>query len=411
MPHLFVSGACRLTDCDVIDSSCSQRRWAKRGRCKQQQQSDERGPLASYCSTMRPLISPSLAAAASSSSSASSLSLSPKGCDTFVALPPYTSPPGAVIFGKNSDRPSGEGQTVQKYDVPSSHPKASSKEKEDATDSSGDVVQCTYIAIPQVHKRYATIISQIDWMYGAEMGANECGVVIGNEAVWTVVPQPKDKALLGMDLVRLGLERGATARQALATITELLERYGQGGPCAENDASFTYDNSFLLADPTPDAWVLETAGRHWVAKQVKAGYCNISNGLTIRTDFDLCSKGLKEYAKQIGAWDESSEFDWAECFSSGGVELSPFSRQVCGANLLRDKCTGEETEEGKFDVRSMMAILRDHNSGICMHGAFETTSSMVSELRKGKDGPSSSSNHWFTGQPHPCQCEFKVEEF
>ena len=36
------------------------------------------------------------------------------GCDTFVALPPVA-PPNTVIFGKNSDRPNGEGQSVWRY--------------------------------------------------------------------------------------------------------------------------------------------------------------------------------------------------------------------------------------------------------------------------------------------------------
>ena len=54
-------------------------------------------------------------------------------------------------------------------------------------------------------------------MWGAEMGANEHGVVIGNEAVWTKVDEINDPpSLLGMDLVRLGLERGSTALQAKA---------------------------------------------------------------------------------------------------------------------------------------------------------------------------------------------------
>ena len=65
---------------------------------------------------------------------------------------------------------------------------------------------------------------------GAEMGANECGVVIGNEAVWTTQPY-QNKGLLGMDLVRLGLERGESAYQALMIVIELLENYGQGGNC------------------------------------------------------------------------------------------------------------------------------------------------------------------------------------
>ena len=39
---------------------------------------------------------------------------SPVGCDTFVAYPP-DAPPNTVIFGKNSDRPAGEGQSIRQY--------------------------------------------------------------------------------------------------------------------------------------------------------------------------------------------------------------------------------------------------------------------------------------------------------
>lgn len=52
----------------------------------------------------------------------------------------------------------------------------------------------------------AVILSKPSWMWGAEMGANECGVVIGNEAVWTNDNDGDSnttvKRLLGMDLVR-----------------------------------------------------------------------------------------------------------------------------------------------------------------------------------------------------------------
>ena len=234
-------------------------------------------------------------------------------------------------------------------------------------------------------------------LWGAEMGANECGVVIGNEAVWTKEPYEDKPSLLGMDLVRLGLERGATARQALDTITSLLETYGQGGACAENDASFIYHNSFSFVDVT-EAWVLETAGRQWVAEKITSGARNISNGLTIRMHFDLCSADLKEYAKTKGYWDGMSEFDFAKAFSDGSVDYPPDSRQVCGTRLL-------ERHDASLDPIAMMKILRNHDSGICMHGGFETTASMVSELRH--DG---AARHWLTGQPHPCQSDFESQE-
>lgn len=67
-----------------------------------------------------------------------------------------------------------------------------------------EMFQCTYIEIPQVEKTYAVILSKPAWMWGAEMGANECGVCIGNEAVWTKLNGPDDEVerLLGMDLLR-----------------------------------------------------------------------------------------------------------------------------------------------------------------------------------------------------------------
>ena len=95
------------------------------------------------------------------------------------------------------------------------------------------------------------------------MGVNEHGVVIGNEAVWSKEPYEKT-GLLGMDLMRIALERARTAYQAMKIIIEHIEKYGQGGPCFE-DVKVYYHNSFLIAD-FEETWVLETAGKYWVAK-------------------------------------------------------------------------------------------------------------------------------------------------
>ena len=66
---------------------------------------------------------------------------------------------------------------------------------------------------------------------------------------------------------RLGLERAGTADQAVDVITQLLEQYGQGGPCSDTLQDFTYHNSFLIADHS-EAWVLETAGKVWAAERI-----------------------------------------------------------------------------------------------------------------------------------------------
>lgn len=298
-------------------------------------------------------------------------------CDTFVAMPDATAG-GAVIFGKNSDRPADEAQSVVRF------PRAQHPE--------GARLRCTYIEIPQVAETHAVLLSQPDWMWGAEMGANEHDVVIGNEAIFVAGPL-EDEALLGMDLVRLGLERARSAREAVLVIAGLLESHGQGGACAEGDPGFSYHNSFLIADPA-DAWVLETVGRLWAAEQVQRGTRNISNQLSIRSRFELSSAQLPEAASFLGLYDGQGSFDFALVFGDADSLRDESCRAAWGSRLLA-------AEHGRVDSRCMMRILADHPSGICMHGGFATTASMVSELRPG------ASQHWLTGRAHPCQSPFE----
>jgi secernin len=332
------------------------------------------------------------------------------GCDTFVAFPPATQS-GMIIFGKNSDRPAGEEQTIRRYPRttyydPSSPPRTIEK------------VKCTYISIDQVPTTNAVLLSQIDWMFGAEMGANEYGVVIGNEAIWTKDDcSSEPRYLLGMDLVRLGLERGNSAKEALDVITTLLGKHGQGGGCAEDDPSFTYHNSFLIVDPK-EAYVLETSGRHWVAERVTEGVRNISNCLSIQSNYDFCSDGLLEYAIKNGYWkkdDNTEKINFASAFStSGSASVEMADARFCGGRHLLEK----HSNKGSMNKDAMIAILRDHSSGICMHGGFETTSSWVSELymtykengqNNDTDNKKVQARHWVTGGPYPCARKFEEE--
>jgi secernin len=305
-------------------------------------------------------------------------------CDTFVALASATHD-NSVIFGKNSDRPQSEVQLItyaprKKY-------------------SKGEEVKCTYITIPQVSETAAILMSQPYWMFGCESGSNEDGVAIGNESVFTQEPLNRI-GLLGMDLLRLGLERGKTAREAMDAITGLLEKYGQGGGCAFGDSSWIYHNSFLIAD-SEEAYVLETADKWWIAEKVN-NVRSISNSISIRGKGDSRREGIIQYAIDSGYCKDDDDFDFASNFSGSYIseEASPYSRGGKSTILLREN-------KGKITPKLMMEFLREHETaGICMHGSFESTGSQISHLRKG-----TKSIHWFTGSTLPCLSIYKPYVF
>jgi len=218
-------------------------------------------------------------------------------------------------------------------------------------------------------------------MWGAEIGANEHGVVIGNEAVYTNQPYG-ERALLGMDLLRLALERAATAAGAVNVIVELLERHGQGGPCSSERPGVTYHNSYLIAD-RDGAVVLETAGGHWATEVVTGRGRSISNGLTI------------------------PGFAGRFADKSRGVDVA------CTVRRSRT----ETSAASALSVLHLFTALRDHGArglaldpargslaGPCAHSggalvATQTTSSWVADLRPG-------GCHWATATAAPCTSVF-----
>jgi dipeptidase len=108
-------------------------------------------------------------------------------------------------------------------------------------------------------------------MWGGEMGANEHGLVIGNEAVFTKLPVAKT-GLTGMDLLRLALERTKTAEEALELVVWMIAKHGQGGRCGYRQRNFRYHNAFVFAD-RESAWILETAGPYWAAGGARPPTC------------------------------------------------------------------------------------------------------------------------------------------
>ncbi|CAF4309926.1 unnamed protein product [Adineta steineri] len=134
-------------------------------------------------------------------------------CDTMVVMSDVTDD-GSIIFGKNSDRQTNEPLSTR-Y-IPSSINSLNSK------------VKATHIEIDQVEKTYSCILFSPTNIFGAEMGFNCHGLVVGNEALFTKIPSYND-GLTGMDLVRLVLERCSTSREGKNEILSLINKYGQGG--------------------------------------------------------------------------------------------------------------------------------------------------------------------------------------
>jgi secernin len=286
-------------------------------------------------------------------------------CDTMAIVGP-----DGVLFAKNSDRDPNEAQVLDWQ------PRR--------THAPGARLQCTWIEIPQVRETQAVLLSRPYWMWGAEMGTNEHGVTIGNEAVFTRQRYAKT-GLTGMDLLRLALERSCSAAEAVQTIVTQLEAFGQGGVCSLARRGFTYHNSFIVADPR-QAFVLETAGRLHAVEPIQ-GARSISNGLTIPGFADRHSDTIK-------------------------TGLSACRRRQQRTQHLASRAD---------DPARLMQILRDHGEGCaapayswihgglrapCVHAggliaSSQTTASWVAELRAG------AVRHWATATAAPCTSLFK----
>jgi len=260
--------------------------------------------------------------------------------------------PAGMLFAKNSDRHPDEAQVVEWYP---------------ARPARGEL-RTQYLTIPDAGA-FALVGSRPSWLWGFEHGVNEHGVAIGNEKIWTTTrARDLPPALLGMDLVRLGLERGRSADDALDIMTNLLEQHGQGGS-GEPHRFEAYFSSFLVAD-AGGGWVLETSGRTWAAKPVAQGAA-ISNRVTIGRDWTRGSADLAADA----------DFD---SFRRPGVPT-----EITDGRLA----TTRRAITSDVSPRRLAAVLRDHGAGnptraatVCMHqreAQMFTTASMIVDLRAG----------------------------
>jgi len=307
-------------------------------------------------------------------------------CDTVAVVPEE----GSVWFAKNSDRESSEAQFLECHERES---------------SVGGIPK----GLPKVQAGGRVLMSRPAWMWGCEMGVNQHGVAIGNEAVFTKIPVPKG-GYTGMDFQRFALATSRTADDALEQLIELTESFPQGGPMGHQRRSFRYHSSFLIADRST-AWVLETAGEYWAAKRVR-GVAAVSNGLTIKDDFDRVHERAFSYAKSRGWARSGREFNFANAFSDRTITM------FAGAKIRRACIARSLSGARQLELRHFIRALSSHGGKTpgrewrfespCGHASWlatmkgsQTTASLV--VRLDEDGP----RVWATGTSSPCLSVFK----
>ena len=274
-------------------------------------------------------------------------------CDTLCAPGPR-----GMVFAKNSDRPPGEVQIAWPFGRRA---------------SAGCTLRTQYLSIGDTGA-HAALLSCPTWLWGAEHGVNEHGVAIGNERVSTTHDAAEaTPRLIGMDLVRLGLERARSAAQAVDVLTGLLETCGQGG-IADAVRGEAYDSSFLIADPT-QAFVLETAGSDYAVAPFPAGVA-ISNRITLE-DFD----GFRDPTQDTAFADVRLAASRRFLGSAGSGGLTP----AATAAHLRDHATGPwgaPRAEGPVHLPPTGVGTDGSGVSVCMHvrGGVVTTASMIAEL-------------------------------
>lgn len=203
--------------------------------------------------------------------------------------------------------------------------------------------------IPQARQTWTTLGCGPASAWGYSCGVNERHVAIG-ACAWPGKLQGESSGLSGSDLVRLGLERGHSARHALDTLTDLIGRYG----LAAGEAARESGAAFLIAD-AHSAMALEATGHHWAmtsACQTRAA----GDLALIRQDWERLSPGLSEFALQCGWWHEGGcKLDFAGSLSAPDPQHAKSLKSWGRATLLL------EQQNGAIDHEVLRRLLAEHD--------------------------------------------------
>ena len=337
-------------------------------------------------------------------------------CDTLyagavaAALPAGGTEPCGTWFAKNSDRSPDEPQALCL--VPKSMP--------------GSPLVIGGRAFPAGSGRHACALSRPSWMEGGEMGLNDAGLAIGNEAVFPRRPPAKD-GILGMDLLRAALVSCSGADEAADYICSFVEDHAQGGNGAYHGKLY-YDNSYLAADRR-GAWIIETAGRRWARKRVE-GIASISNCYSLERDWDAVDADsaavLDRAGHDRGSWRALVQNPLYLAFTRGDTRRRLTRESMEGSLAARAAGTvaGGAAAHGTHgpasgpDLSVMLSALREHGhylpgrhgslSSPCVHeGGFPVNNATTASMAVGWPADAEACLLWFTGSSLPCVSLFK----
>ena len=334
-------------------------------------------------------------------------------CDTLSILSSWTGNKNGAFFAKNSDREPGEKQIVQA--VSGESLSLNDAEKTVHSNEKQGYIETNFSNLKKYltdqlksnrKERLSAVISRPDWLWGAEIGVNERGVSIGNEAVFPKI-KPLKTAILGMDILRLALQLSPNALEAKNFICEITAKYGQAGDGGYRHKS-VYHNSFLIQDKD-EAYAVETAGNRWISRKIK-DYCTISNTYLKKGE---CRETETEY---------SAGMEPGLDVFKGRYESKIYNFFAKGEARNRYKNAVLAGLKGNTDLESIKSLMRSHVGqqhvhrsdrrsiqrgmrSICIHSGrlikSETTASMIVHYIGDKFIV------WYTGSSFPCVSIYK----
>ncbi|HEY3384785.1 MAG TPA: C69 family dipeptidase [Vicinamibacterales bacterium] len=221
--------------------------------------------------------------------------------------------------------------------------------------------------IPQVTQTFTRYDASYPFM-------NEKGVIIGETTIGGRRELYNDEGWFDiMELERLALERGSTAREVVAIMGEFAEKFGYGdsGECLTvGDAKEVWQFEIFGAGATE-------VGAVWAARRIPAGEVGVSANRSRITTLDdnpdqtMASKNVRAVAEANGWWKKGDPFVFNRAYGMSG-QPTPNRREwrvlaILAPSLNLDPWAPEQPfsvkPDRKVNVRQVMAIHRDVYEG------------------------------------------------